>query len=158
MDPITGIGLAASVVQLVQFGVTTARTCYEFYEKGSTEDLDSLDYTAKHLTSLSISLERSMQDVHDDSALSSQDERQLMDVARRSQECSSKLQHELQKLQGRSRGSKTETVHKTIRAGFKRRTINKLQQQLQESSSLLEKSLLHRLRLVADSSAWCTST
>ena len=36
MDPITGIGLAASVVQLVQFGTSAAKTCRQIYQQGST--------------------------------------------------------------------------------------------------------------------------
>ena len=69
MDPVSGIGLAASVIQLVQFGIATAKTCRELYEKGSTSDHADLDYRVGHLAKLTVSLQQSLQQAVPSSSL-----------------------------------------------------------------------------------------
>ena len=34
MDPVSGVGLVAAVVQLVHTGIKIAKACHEIYEKG----------------------------------------------------------------------------------------------------------------------------
>ena len=45
MDPITGIGLAASVIQLVKFGIDAVKKCGEVYQQGSISEYSNIDYT-----------------------------------------------------------------------------------------------------------------
>ena len=58
MDPITGIGLAASVIQLVKFGIDAVKKCGEVYQQGSVSEYSNIDYTTGHLASLTESLQQ----------------------------------------------------------------------------------------------------
>ena len=145
MDPITGIGLAASVIQLVTCGISAAQTCKEFYEKGALDDLSQVDYVANHLGSLTVSIHQSLQKHPSRSLGLSKEEKELLDLSQKCRNCSQKLQHELQKLRG-SRNSIVLAASKAARALWKRNSIEKIQRELENYRSTLETSLLSRLR------------
>lgn len=148
MDPITGIGLAASVIQLVQFATTTARTCHEIYERGSTEDNIDIGQKASHLASLTQSLRVSLQKTGTGSSSLSKEEHELVDLATKSRDCASRLEDELQKLHISPQASIDQAMRKTIRSVRKKGAILKLQEQLEGYRRVLETSLLYQLRSV----------
>ena len=145
MDPITGIGLAASVIQLVTFGISAAQTCKELYEKGVLDDHSQVDYVANHLGSLTVSIQQSLQKPTSRSLSLTKEEKELVDLSQKCQNCSQKLQHELHKLRG-SRNSIVLAASKTARALWKKNSIEKIQKELESYRSTLETSLLSRLR------------
>ena len=147
MDPITGIGLAASVIQLVTFGISAAQTCKTIYEQGVLDDNSQVEYVANHLGSLTASIQQPLQKPTSRSLGLSKEEKELVDLSQKCQSCALKLQHELQKLQvPKSRASIVLAASKTARALWKKNSIEKIQRELESYRSTLETSLLSRLR------------
>ena len=146
MDPITGIGLAASVIQLLTFSIDAVKTCREVYQKGSVSDYSNLDYTTSHLAGLTNSLQQSLQSSSTRSRALTGEERDLVDLARKCEDCAKRLQKELDKLQTQSGASTLRAARLAARAIWKKSTIDKINQQLQAYQSTLETSLLSRLR------------
>ena len=145
MDPITGIGLAASVIQLVSFGIGAAKTCREIYEQGVSGDLSQVDYVADHLGHLTVSIRQSLQNPDTQSLRLSKEERELVDLSWKCQKCADQLQHELKKLRTK-RTSIVSAASKAARALWKKNSIEQIQKQLESYRSTLEISLLSRLR------------
>ena len=146
MDPITAIGLAASVVQIVQFSIDTAKSCREIYQKGCTADVLEANRTAGTLDDLTGSLQESLNASTASSSTLSKNERELVLIAGQCQECARKLQHEVDELQMEPRSSILGGLAKVLRGKAKERDINKMQRQLENHQRLLETSLLHRLK------------
>ena len=146
MDPITGIGLAASIVQLVHFGISAAKACQEIYQHGSTTEYTSADVAAGHLASLTNSVQQSLHNTRTQSAVMSTEENDLIDLARKCEVCAQKLQHELRKLQAQQQASHLEAVRKVARSIWKKTTVVKIQEELEGYRRILETSLLYRLR------------
>ena len=146
MDPVIGIGLAASVIQLVTFGISAAKTCRELYEQGVLDDHSQVDYVANHLAGLTVTLQQSLRNSYTQSLVLSKEERDLVDLSRRCEICALKLQHELGRLQTKSRSSIVLAASKAARALWKKNTIEQIQKQLESYRSTLEISLLSRLR------------
>ena len=146
MDPITGVGLAASVIQLLTFSIDAVKTCREVYQKGSVGDHSNLDYTTGHLAGLTISLQQSLQSSGTRSRVLTGEEKDLVKLARKCEDCAKTLQKELDKLRTQSGASTLKAVQLTVRAIRKKITIDKINQQLQAYQSTLETSLLSRLR------------
>jgi len=148
MDPVTGIGLVASVVQLVTFGIGTVSTIREVYQRGSVSSYDDVDYTPNHLSKLTGSLQHSLQSCHTHSSALTKDEKDLIDLGRKCEECAHKLQHELRKLNSQPRSSLLAATRITARAIWKRLKIDEISKQLATYKSTLETSLLQRLTYV----------
>ena len=148
MDPVTGIGLAASVIQLIQFGISTAKTCHELYEKGSTSEHEDLKFNADHLESLANTLQQSLQQASPaQSSLSLRGpEQDLTDLAKKCEDCAIDLQHELRKYQSSPQQSRFRAAGKSFRHLIKGDKIGKLQERLEQYQKTLETSLLFRLR------------
>lgn len=145
MDSITGIGLVASVIQLVHSGINAAKACRQIYEQGSTRDLANVAFTANRLADLTSSLQQSLYNKETQSSALSQEESDLIDLARECESCANKLQHELRNLQARPQAS-LEAVQKFAHAIWKKKSITKIQEELDTYSKTLQTSLLYRLR------------
>ncbi len=148
MDPVTGLGLVASVVQLLTFGINTVSTIREVYHRGSISSYDDVEYITGHLGKLTRSLQQSLENSHTHSSALSRDEKDLIDLGRKCEDCAQKLQHELRKLSSQPRISLLAATRKTARAIWKRPKIEEISNQLATYKSTLETSLLHRLRYV----------
>ena len=145
MDPITGIGLAASLIQLVTFGISAAQTCKELYGKGVLDDHSQVDYVANHLGNLTVSIQQSLQKPTSRSLGLSKEEKDLVDLSKKCQDCSQRLQDKLQKLRG-SPNSIVLAASRTVRALWRKNSIEEIQKELENYRSTLETSLLSRLR------------
>ncbi|KAL9613034.1 MAG: hypothetical protein Q9167_002424 [Letrouitia subvulpina] len=145
MDPITGIGLVASVIQFVHSGINAAKACRQIYQQGSTSDLANADFTASHLADLTSSLQQSLHNTGTQRSTLSQEESDLIDLARRCESCANKLQHELRSLHARPQASALEAARKAAQAMWKKRSIIKIQDELDTYRKTLETSLLYRL-------------
>lgn len=143
MDPVTGIGLTASVIQLVTFSIDAVKEWLGVYQQGSTSEYRDVDYTTDHLASLTKSLQQSLQNSSVRSLALSGEERELVDLGRKCENCAHKLQDELRKLQTSPRSSILEVVRKTARAISKANNVKKIQEQLETYQSTLETSLLN---------------
>ena len=146
MDPITGIGLAASIVQLVMCGLDAVHKCKELYRQGSINEFSSVDCTTRHLASLTESLQQSLKTSSAQSQALTNKERNLIELARKCEDCARRLLKELQNLQTKPRASALEAVRKAALALLKGPSIRKIQGEMEGFRSLLESSLLHRLR------------
>jgi len=146
MDPVTGLGLAASVIQVVTFGIDAAKTIREVYQEGSASRHDHLRDTTNHLESLTQLLQQSLQNASRPHSRLSKDERDLLDLGRKCEDCARNLQRELQKLQSETHGSiwkATRIALRSIRKGLK---IEEIEKQLRTYQFTLETSLLYHLR------------
>lgn len=146
MDPITGISLAASIVQLVQFGISSAKAFQEIYQHGSTTELASAEVAAGLLASLTNSVQQSLHNTNTHSGVLSAEEKELIDLARKCEDCANKLQFELRKLQAQPQVSHLKAVRKAARSIWKKNTIVKIQEELENYRRILETSLLYRIR------------
>lgn len=146
MDPVTGIGLTAAVIQLVSFSIDAVKTCRQLYQHGSVHENDSLDYTAGCLANLIKSLQQSLQSSGTRAPALTSEEKELVDLGRNCEEIAHRLQHELRKLQTQRGTSALDAVRKAAQAIWKASSIRKLQDQLETYQSMLETSLLYRLR------------
>ncbi|KAL8900412.1 MAG: hypothetical protein Q9207_005714 [Kuettlingeria erythrocarpa] len=125
MDPITGIGLAAAVVQLVSVGIETVKTCQQVYDKWSISELNNLDETSGHLARLTRSLQQSLQGSSKGPQTLSTDEKDLVDLGRKCQDCADKLQRKLRKLQTQRRTSVLVAVKQGVRVIWEKNSIEK---------------------------------
>lgn len=146
MDPITGLGLAASVIQLVTFSIDTVKTCQEVYQRGSVSEYSNLNHTTSHLASLTNSLQQHLQGSGTRSQALTGEEEDLVNLARKCEDCAKTLQKELCKLQTQPRASVLDAARKAARAIWKKSSITKIQGQLETYRLTLETSLLSRLR------------
>lgn len=146
MDPITGIGLAASVVQIVTFSIQTVETCRQVYKQGSAIEFESLNDTTGHLARLADGLQKSLQDSGTRSQALTREEKDLVDLGRKCQGCADNLQKELSQLHTQPRSSALGAVRKTFRTIWKRDSIEKIYKEMQGYQATLETSLLARLR------------
>lgn len=146
MDPVTGIGLAASVVQLVQFSINAAKTCQQIYQEGSTNEHLDAGFTTNQLANLSSSLRQSLAKDDTQSSSLSREEKQLRDVAQKCEDSANKLQHELCKLQTLPQASALAAARKAARSIWKKNSIVKIREQLEGYRTVLETSLLYQLR------------
>ncbi|KAL8702190.1 MAG: hypothetical protein Q9201_004529 [Fulgogasparrea decipioides] len=157
MDPVVGIGLAASVVQLVDFSIKAAKTCQTIYQQGSTSDHRDADYTASHLADLTSSLQQSLNDTGTQSAALSREEKELKDLACKCEDCANKLQRKLRKLQAQPQASALEVARKAFRSIRKSDSIVNLQEKLDRYRRILETALLSRLSQRFDAQSLITS-
>ena len=155
MDPVTGVGLAASVIQLVTFSIDCIQIVREVYEHGSVGRYDDTAYTTNHLADLTRSLQQSLQISSQQSSSFSKDERDLLDLSRHCQNCAQTLQHVLSKLQSRPRSSVLAATRIATRAIWKKPKIEEIGKRLETYRSTLETSLLHRLRCVLTREVTC---
>ena len=146
MDPITGIGLVASVIQLVTFSIDAVKVCRDMYQQGSLSEYRDLDYTTTKLAGLTDSLQQSLQKSPTASLAPNREERDLIELARKCQDCANKLQEELRIFQTQPRASARQAARQAVRAILKRGSVDKIYRQLQTYQSTLETSLLSRLR------------
>lgn len=149
MDPVTGIGLVASVVQLVSFGVQTFKTCRQI-QHGSYQQHEDLDSTSKRLAELTEPLKASLQQrshprQREQLALA-KEEKNLLEVSQQCHDCARKLQDEIRKLQAQPGDGRVDVARKAARAIFKKDRLKEIQSQLERYQAILETSLLHRLR------------
>lgn len=128
MDPITGVGLAASVIQLLTFSISAVKKCQEVYQKGSISENSNLDYTTGHLASLTSSLQQSLQSSGIGSRPLTREEKDLVELARKCEDRAKTLQKELDKLQTQAPASTVKTLRLAARAMWKKSTIDKINQ------------------------------
>ena len=95
MDPVTGIALAASVIQIVTFSIDTVKTLKDVYESGSVSRYDDVGHTTKQLASLTESLQADVQKSSPQKSLLNKEERDLIDLAGKCEDCAQKLQREV---------------------------------------------------------------
>ena len=148
MDPVTGVGLIAAVIQLVKFGVDTVSAIRRVHQQGSAGRYDDAEYTTNHLADLTRSLQQSLQASNTQSPALSKAERDLIDVGRKCEDCAGKLQHELGKLHLQPRSSVLAATRKVFRSIWKQPKIDEISKDLASYQAVLETSLLSRLRYV----------
>ncbi|KAG8532445.1 uncharacterized protein KY384_002322 [Bacidia gigantensis] len=144
MDPITAIGLTAAVVQLLDFSIKAAKTVKEVRDRGSSTDVEDTDHVASHLSSLSESVKSSLQLSSIHRSLSGE-EKELLEISNKCQECSRKLQEQLNKLKLNDDAKTSDRLKVVARTLFKKDSIATMQEKLDGFRRVLESRLLLRL-------------
>ena len=144
MEPITAVGFAAAVVQLLHFSIKSVETLKQVREKGSSADVDTADYLASQISRLSESVRTSLQldEIH--RTLSS-DEKNLLNIGSNCRDCSEELLDELQKLKLDDDARPLQRIKIGAKTILKKERIVKLQEQLGGYREVLESGLLFRL-------------
>ncbi|KAL9594594.1 MAG: hypothetical protein Q9219_006954 [cf. Caloplaca sp. 3 TL-2023] len=145
MDPVSGVGLVAAIIQIVSLGIDTVKTVREIYEQGSASNLNDLGVAADHLASLNQSLSQSLQSCGGQSQILTKDEKDLLDLSHKCQKCARDLQEELQKLRCQPGSSLLAATASATKALWRKHKIEGISKQLETFRSTLEFSLLHRL-------------
>ena len=144
MDPITAFQFTAAVVQLVDYSIRAANTVNEIRERGSSRDVADTGYVASHLATLSESLQTSLQlsSIH---RVLSTDEKELLDIGKRCEQCSQELQRELEDLKKHDGASRLHLMKVALKTTIKKDKVTKLETRLQGFRKTLETGLLARL-------------
>ena len=145
MDPITGIGLAASLVQIVQFTLNIATRYRDIYLHGLPDGYIAIDDTVQQLTNVTESLQQSLKSSIPPGNTFSQDEKDLYELSRKCEDCAKQLLAELRKLKADPKVSSTQIIRRVSRSIWKKDKIRKIKEQLEEYRSILQTSLLYRL-------------
>ena len=148
MDPISGISFAASIVQLVHFSIVTAKTVHEISQRGSSSDTAHTKDIATQLSSLTVSVQKSLQDAQTPKRALTKDEKELIEVGKKCENIATKLQKELEKLEVESSGSKLSGVKIVAMTILKKGKIEKMMDDLEGMRRVLETGLLVTLRFV----------
>ena len=146
MDPVTGVGLAASVIQLLKFSIDVAKTCRTIYDQGSTDENVQADLTAGHLLGLTTLVQQRLHQTGAQSTTMSSEEKEIIDLVQACEDCAKRLHQELEKAQMPPRASIIKVARKTARSVWSRSTIVKIQDELESYRRVLDIALLNRLR------------
>ena len=143
MDPLAALNLASIVVQLVDFGIQTAAKGRQIYKDGATIEQQDYMTTMQELSTLSESLQKSIQGTAQ-TALTREDE-ELRVLALKCHDQTGELHSELLKLsiteEGRVRSVLSKTIKSTIRSG----KINDIRNKLLGIQKVLDSKILVRL-------------
>lgn len=145
MDPITGISLAASVIQLVQFSSDVVTRYRDISQHGSPAEYTATKDTTEQLASIAGALQQRMEASITSKETLSQDEKDLYELSRKCEECAKTLLGELRRLRIDIKGSPIRIIQKTCRSIWKTNKIDKIKQDLETYRAILQTSLLSRL-------------
>lgn len=144
MDPITGLSLAASVIAVVEFGIKAALNGREIYEHGCTSENADVEYYSNKLATITKAL-RPSADTSAPATQLSEEEHRLIEIAANAQATAEELLFEL-KSSGSQRPSQASAASKTVKALWRKRTLDKLREKLENYRRILQTSLLSSLR------------
>ena len=148
MDPLSALGLASNVVQLVDAATKAVTVCHEIYTKGASIEDSQMAYTSDQLhksySALTDSLKRH--------ALTGpkvwRGTVDLEDLGSQCCDTAQKLQTELQSLRKIPAGGVRETTYKFILKQRKSKTIDRLKSRLDEYQKVLDSKVLVDIRHV----------
>ena len=146
MDPVTGIGLTAAVVQLVHFSGKAIELCREIHERGSSTALENAGDMAQRLAKCADSVQESLNAPVEPSKELSEEDKELLDIARKCKECALKLNKKVLSLRVPPNASRRDIVPKTLNILRKKGKVDELQRDLERNRSMLETSMLTSLR------------
>lgn len=138
MDPFTVFSLVCGVVQIVDTSMEVATKCRELYKDGASSEDREIEEMAKNLMDLHRNLDPRAQDGPGE----------LQDLFSKCSDTAQQLCTEVQKLKVNGPHRKREVVVQTVKAMWKRSTIEAIQKQLEGYQKLLDSNILVELRFV----------
>lgn len=132
-------------MQVVMFSVATIKACRQVYQQGSLSEYNNIGNRINHLINVTSSLRQTLQSPSAQSLALTKEDSDLVDLARKCQNCANQLQNELRKLQTQPRASTLDAARRTARAIWKKNTIEGIYKELQAYQLTLEALLLFRL-------------
>ena len=146
MDPITGIGFAASVVQLLHFSIKLAQTAHEIKKRGSSSDIADAAALSENVSAISVSVQKSLRDPQVNARGLTEEEKQPLRIGQKCEEVAGKLRKEVDKLTTKGSGSRLDSLKIVSKTVWKAGKIQKMMEELDGFRKVLETGLLTRLR------------
>jgi hypothetical protein len=146
MDPLTAIGLAGNVLAFVDFGVKLVSKAHEIYNKGSTEDDESLAFVIRELRDFSEKLQ-----TQTSSSVVTPELRSLKKVAAVCEDLADDLLELLEEFKAENPKSKRQSAKAVWKSTWKRTEKEDLESRLQRCSQLLDKELTNLSRYALSS-------
>jgi hypothetical protein len=143
MDPLSALGLACTVMQVISFAHETISICKRLHRDGSSNP--ELGYCASHLSTLSAHLRRSIEDTAKQKTSLNQQEKELQSIANECYHASMALQVELSNVANPSVGSHRTAIRATLKNVWRRSDLEKLEKTMVANQRLLETKLLEQL-------------
>ena len=138
MEPLSALSLACSVVQLVEQAIKVAGKCKEIYDRGSLEENDRLEESAKDIAEANTEVQTQLLGAR----ISGRDVR-LKKIAQDCINTATELDTTLKLIKFEK--NRKSVVKAWVRTAIKRGKIEKLQKSLQEHDRLLQSGLLKDL-------------
>ncbi|KAI9658091.1 MAG: hypothetical protein M1821_002751 [Bathelium mastoideum] len=143
MDPLTALGLACNVMQVISFAHETISLCKRLYRNGSSNP--DLVYHASHLSILSSNLQVSINDAARQGSSLNQQRKELQAIANECYHASTALQVELEQVANPSVGSYRMAIRATLKTIWRQNSLDKLEKNMVAIQRLLETKLLGQL-------------
>lgn len=141
MAELAAIGLASNVLQFLDFAVKLYKRCDELYDSaaGATADQQELETYTMRLKSFAAALQKDSWSTAQDPSL---DERQLQEIAKRSETFASQFLLVLADLKVQDgRGSRLRSLKQALRTMMSENEVQKYKKRMEDS----EKQILIRL-------------
>lgn len=149
MDPLTAFSLACGVIQVVDFSMELLSKSREIYKMGSLDEYNEIESMANHLTNLLAGL--NLPTTAPSPGYTQQlfdDEKTLKDLAVKCSETSHELITELHSLQIQGPHRKRQALARSVKAVWKKGTIEDIQKKLNQYQRTLDTRILVSLRSV----------
>lgn len=149
VDPITAVGLACNVIQLLELGYKGVNCCWEIYKDGKDLRTSTLQDISQHLDNVCAhvqGLSTSSATVQTPGLAGSNNLKSLHELSIKCQATAKLLQHELQKLIIAPHSNPLVVVGTALKAVKKVSKIQKLKEQLDSYREILNTQLLVELR------------
>jgi N-terminal domain on NACHT_NTPase and P-loop NTPases len=142
MDPVSALGLACNVMQIISFCHETISLCKRVHREGSSDP--NLDHVTSHLSRLSDNLRDSIDAAKQGKPLNRQ-EKDLQSIANECYKASAAVQLELAKVANVSVGSHRSAIQATLKTVWRRSNLEKLEKTMTTNQRLLESKLLEQI-------------
>ncbi|KAI1843949.1 hypothetical protein JX266_009815 [Neoarthrinium moseri] len=143
MEPLSALGIACNLMQVISFTGEIINLCKQVYERGS--QAPSLEGNAKALSSVITSLHDSLTSPESRSPYN-EATRELQDLARKCLDATSRLSAELDKIgASRSQGHFGKTIVSVCKHLAKSGNLRNLEKEIHDYQKVLESGLLVRL-------------
>lgn len=160
MDPVTAVGLAAAVVQLVQFSAGVVSESVDIHKStsGSTQQNANLEAFVRKFEDLKIDLDK--REAAWASATASPAQRSLQGVTTECSQLSNELLDKLKSI--KVNDGHLKSVRTALKSVMAKSTIESMQQRLSQMESHLQQSVLVQMRwarypplMTSETYQWC---
>jgi hypothetical protein len=152
VEAIVALGLAANVIQVIDYGTNFASTAWKIYQ-GARHGRQDIDEVVS-LRKINSNLRDALQDIYTQSTSVSATNESTSGIAELSKQCASLVEKLLQSLDSLGLNDvkrKRDALRAAIKLAWKREDIDDLQLRLNDFRSQLTLSLLVSMRLVIGS-------
>ena len=147
MDPLTAFNLVSGIIQLIDFSSRVILKGKEVYENGASHEYEALQIMTAYLTSLRKDLQVPS-DVQNFRADLTPDEKTITELADKCGDTAFQLTRKLQDLKVEGPHRKLQVVTKTIKAHWRKRELQEMQERLNGYRNALDTQVLINIRSV----------